>query len=215
MSQRIVRGQVCLARSLVIHARHRGRIRQGFTGERNVAYLSLQCLAEMRTADEYSNPSSHERQPQASSDAGQPLGAAGGRYRAALDSRDAEVLFVAGCEENQVRFQPRFRTAHGDRREHLRKRTIVSLCPLATSGHRAVPRRGSADGTAGAVRHDHAPPVNRAGRRGDGRIGPADRSDPGQDLVPVLQGADHPRPPGDWLAGQLGCGHVQSPFLSG
>ena len=25
-----------------------------------------------------------------------------------LDTEDAEVLFIAGCEENQVRFQPRF-----------------------------------------------------------------------------------------------------------
>jgi hypothetical protein len=52
-------------------------------------------------------------------------------------------------------------------------------------------------------------------RRGVGRggIGPADRSNPGQHLVEMLEGADHPRPPGDGLVVMLGSGHVQSPFL--
>jgi hypothetical protein len=42
------------------------------------------------------------------------------------------VLLVAGYQENQVRFQLQFRTAQRERREHLRKRTIVNLCSLAT-----------------------------------------------------------------------------------
>ena len=46
------------------------------------------------------------------------------------------------------------------------------------------------------------------GRRGGGRIGPAGRSDPGQHLVEVLQATDRLGPPGDRLAGLLGCGHV-------
>jgi predicted GTPase len=38
-----------------------------------------------------------------------------------LDAEDVEVLFVAGCEENQVRFHPRFDLKSG--------RSAVRPCP--------------------------------------------------------------------------------------
>ena len=69
---------------------------------------------------------------------------------------------------------------------------------------------------AAVARHQaNTRPVNPAGpwRPLPDRAG---GSDPGQHLVPVLEGLDHAlRPPGNRLAGLLGCRHGQSSFCLG
>ena len=53
-----------------------------------------------------------------------------------LDTEDADVLFVAGCEENQVRFLPRF--------DHI----VLLSAPLETLLHRLETRTGNSYGKA-------------------------------------------------------------------
>ena len=65
----------------------------------------------------------------------------------------------------------------------------------------------------GRSRHktSQRPPIKSATSRS--RLDRAGRSDPGQHRVPVLEGPDHAlRPPGNRLAGLLGCSHLQSSF---
>jgi shikimate kinase len=57
-----------------------------------------------------------------------------------LDTEDADVLFVAGCEENQVRFLPRF--------DHI----VLLSAPLETLLHRLATRTGNPYGKAPAER---------------------------------------------------------------
>jgi shikimate kinase len=53
-----------------------------------------------------------------------------------LDTEDSDVLFVAGCEENQVRFLPRF--------DHI----VLLSAPLETLLHRLAARTGNPYGKA-------------------------------------------------------------------
>jgi shikimate kinase len=53
-----------------------------------------------------------------------------------LDTEDADVLFVAGCEENQVRFLPRF--------DHI----VLLSAPLETLLQRLETRTGNPYGKA-------------------------------------------------------------------
>jgi Helix-turn-helix domain len=73
---------------------------------------------------------------------------------------------------------------------------------------------GAFAGRYSAIRPANARPVTRGASRS--RPDRAGRSDPGQHRVPVLEGPDHAlRPPGNRLAGLLGCSHVQSSFCLG